>query len=531
MKRLLFEVHRWLGIVVALFMVLWFLSGLVIVYAGSLNQGKLQQRAHGEVLAPQASWLSLGEALERSADERKQATRPQVEGRRAGTGAGRGEASFAEARLVRHGGVPVWLVEDGRGRGRAISALDGSLHQADANEALAIATAWTGHPASALRHVDTADSFATLRNSEEMRPVHRVTVDDGAGRELLISARTGEVLQDSTRVDRAMYWAGNWLHVFRFFDMAGWGGARHDVLAWVSGIALVATLTGLVIGWLRWRPGWFGKPTYAEGRTQPYRAFWFRWHFWSGLIGGTAALLWAFSGFLNNNPGQIFSSGNGNREELARYQGGAVPARMLEWRPSPLADDIAADTVELSWHRLGDEAILIAHDRNGRRLAMKDAGQTRFSALALAKAFQRLAGDAQVSARTLLKDYDSYYYARPNRSTGDRPLPVIRIDINDEAGTRAYIDPLDGRLLLKQDASRRAFRWFFSALHHWDFGWLRYRPLWDVWMIAWCLLGLVLSVSATVVGWRRLARTFSRRKDAKMVAAVGTRIAVEARGE
>ena len=34
MKRLLFLCHRWLGIVLCLFMALWFLSGVVMMYVG-----------------------------------------------------------------------------------------------------------------------------------------------------------------------------------------------------------------------------------------------------------------------------------------------------------------------------------------------------------------------------------------------------------------------------------------------------------------------------------------------------------------
>ncbi|MBI5791467.1 MAG: PepSY domain-containing protein [Rhodocyclales bacterium] len=527
MKRLLFEIHRWLGILIALFMVLWFFSGLVIVYAGSLNQTRLQQRAHGEILAPAMGWLSVGEAWERSAPQRREAARTPRESR----GESKGEASVAQARMVRHAGVPLWLVDDSRGRRHALSAIDGSLHQADADEALAIAAAWVGaDKAASLRFVETADSFATLRNTDALRPIHRIALEDGSSSELLISAHTGEVLQASTRVDRGLYWAGNWLHVFRPLDLMGWGDIRHDVLAWVSGIALIATLTGLIVGWLRWRPGWFGKRPYAEGRSQPYRAFWFRWHFWSGLIGGTAALLWVFSGFLNNNPWQIFSQANAGRDEAARYQGAEKSPAMLNWRPSPLGADIVADTVELSWHRLGAESVLLAHNRAGQRQAL-DAGRPQFSEVAVASAVKRLAGEAPVAGQVVQNEYDSYYYPRHNRGIGDRPLPIIRAELADAAGTRLYIDPQDGRLLLKQDSSRRTFRWLFSALHHWDFGWFYSRPLWDVWMVSWCLFGLVLSISATVVGWRRLVRSLPLRKSSARATEAQVQLATETQNQ
>jgi len=524
MKRLLFQIHRWLGISAALFMVLWFFSGLVIIYAPALNQSKLQQQAHAETLKVESGWLSLGEAWQASAGARREAAkasrpdsvpnsgqRAQADGNHAEASSARTDAEIVDASLVRHAGLPVWLVDDSRGRRYAISAIDGSLHRTSGEEALVIAAAWADDKAVSPRLVETADQFASLRNSEGLRPFHRVALDDGAGRELIISARSGEVLQDATRVDRALYWAGNWLHMFRPLDFVGWGSARHDVLTWVSGVALISALTGLIIGWLRWRPGWFGRPTYAEGRTQPYRAPWFRWHFWAGLTGGVLAFLWVLSGFLNNNPWHLFGQASPSREEIAKYRGAEVPQSMMTWQPSPMAVWLDSTIVELSWHRLGDEAVLIAHDRSGQRIA-RDTGRASFSVFALDAAIRRIGDNARIERRTPQSDYDAYYYPRHNRSPAERPLPVIRAELDDDVHTVFYIDPADGRILARQDDSRRTFRWLFSALHHWDFGWLYQSPLWDVWMVAWCLAGLVLSVTATVIGWRRLGRTLSFRQ-------------------
>ena len=88
---------------------------------------------------------------------------------------------------------------------------------------------------------------------------------------------------------------------------------------------------------------------------------------------------------------------------------------------------------------------------------------------------------------------------------------MLRISLDDKGATRYYVDPADGRLLLRQDQSRRVYRWLWSALHHWDFGWLYLRPVWDIWMLAWIGFGLVLSVSSVVLGWRRLGATFRRK--------------------
>lgn len=515
-KRILFEVHRWVGIALALFMAMWFISGLVIVYSGSTNQTRGQQLAHAETLAPESGWLSLGEAWSSSADERKtahrgkrneqvapQAAQDQVKG-------GSKADVISDARLIRKAGVPVWLVEDGRGRRFAISALDGKLFKIDIERAQRIANAQVkGVP---IEYLDTVDFTLSSRNQQAQGPFHRFTLGDFSGTQLLISSKTGEVLQESTHLERGMYAIGNWLHVFRPLDYIGLEKERHTVIAWVSFFAVIAIIAGLIIGWLRWRPGFFGKHTYSEGRTQPYRAFWFRWHFWAGLIGGTFTLLWALSGYLNNNPWDIFSPANASREEIAKYQGEEFPALALAWKPTPLTGD-ATEAVELSWKRLSDQAVLLAYTRDGLRLPQViDGASHHFDEATLLSAANRLQTETVVSKRVLQDEYDSYYYPSKRQGSIEKPLPVWRIELEDAAGTRLYIDPQDGRLVLKQDQSRRVFRWVFSALHHWDFGWLTHRPLWDGWIVTWILFGIVLSISSVVLGCKRLRHTFRAKK-------------------
>ncbi len=531
LNRLLYQVHRWVGLVLALFMFFWFFTGLVIMYSTPTTQNRSQQLAHAETLAPEVGWLSVGEAWERSAEQRKAA---EFKAKAAGAGepktaegqAGKakdGDAavSIADARLVRSAGEPVWLVEDGQGRRFALSALDGSLRKTSPDQALKIAQNWfnanEGSGVIQAGYLETVDNPVILRNQEALRPFHRIAVGDGG--ELLISERTGEVLHASTRLDRACYWAGNWLHLFKPLESIGLGNIRHDVQLWLGFFATIATLAGLIIGWLRWRPGLGGKPTYSEGRNQPYREFWFKWHFWSGLIGGSVALFWALSGFLDTNPGKIFSTANPSKQEMVRYSGGGLPEAMRLWQPALpvlLATAVdGADVVELGWRSLGGEAVLLAHTRDGQRLQQTpDGALPKFSEAALLAAVERLAGNAKVESKTVLNEYDSYYYPRHHQSLVEKPLPVLLVQLADDAGTRFYLDPQDGRLLARLDKSARVLRWVYSALHHWDFGWLYYRPLWDVWMLIWVSFGLVLGASSLVIGWRLLKKTFAPKRRA-----------------
>lgn len=524
MKRLLFETHRWVGIVLAVFMLMWFSSGLVIVFTDTLPQTRAEQLSHLDPLKPQAGWLGLGEAWKTSAAERKAITTRSAQksdaprsGGNSGTRSGKPgkkPEAIVEARLVSIGGSPRWLVEDTRNRRFAISALDGRLIQVSPHQALDLANTWwkrDGRNAAPLQYLDTVEHVSSLRNYRQHQPFHQIGADDGQGTELLVSSKTGEVLQVSTRLQRGLYLAGNWLHLFRPLDAIGLGEYREEALKWAGFFAFAATLTGLIIGWLRWRPGWFGHATYSQGRRQPYREFWFKWHFWSGLVGGTVALLWAFSGYIDNNPFNLFSEGNIAREETNTYLGDTVPPVMLAWKPGSAPQD--PGLVELTWRRLGSQAVLLAHHTNGGRhpVAAEWVDPTLRQGEVVA-AVHRLMGDIPIQRQVLQTEYDDYYYVRHHRDPATKPLPVIRIELADQLSTHLYINPEDGRLLQRRDDRSRLYRWLYSGLHHWDFGVLYQRPLWDGWMVTWILFGLVLSVSAVVVGWKRLVLTFAPAK-------------------
>lgn len=510
--KLLYQIHRWVGLALAVFMFFWFLTGLVIMYAPQTTQTRGQQLAHAETLAPDVGWLSVGEAWDRSTGQRKDAT---SKAKTAGNAKEQSPAGIADARLVRNAGEPLWLVEDNQGRRFALSALDGSLRNVSPDQAVKIAKAWLGSIAGDVNYLETVDNPIILRNQDALKPFHRIGFGDGG--ELLISARTGEVLHESSRLDRAFYWAGNWLHLLKPLESIGLGNIRHDAQLWLGLFATIATLAGLIIGWLRWRPGFGGRPTYSEGRTQPYREFWFKWHFWSGLIGGSMALFWALSGYIDTNPGKLFAQANPSKQELARYAGGELPEAAKNWLPAlPLSQAAAvdgSDVVELSWRNLDKEAVLLAHTRDGQRLPQATGyAPARFSEAALLAAVGRVAGNAKIASQTVLNEYDSYYYPRHHQSLIEKPLPVLLVQLDDAAGTRFYLDPQDGKLIAKLDQSARVFRWLYSALHHWDFGWLYYRPIWDVWMLTWVSLGLVLGGSSVVLGWRLLKKTFAPKK-------------------
>jgi hypothetical protein len=492
MSKLLF-LHRWVGVALVLFMLLWFSSGFVIANSGSISLTRTAQLAHAQSLAPEAGWLSLGAVLRRSPVK-----------------------NVVDARLLRIAGAPAWVVDDDLGRRVALSALDGRALAIGPEQAQRIAFDWLAaeHRSAGVAWLDTTDSVVGLRNAEALKPFHRLSAADDAGTIIVVSGKSGEVLQAATRVERGLYYVGGWVHLFRPLDLLGAAEWRRDALSYAGFFAFVGAVTGVVIGWIKWKPGFFGRPTYARGRTQPYRESWLKYHFWAGLIGGVFALMWAGSGWLSTNPGQIFSQPAPSREELARFRGGDLPRVAKDWAPAPVPV-LDPTVVELRWTRLGDDAALIAYDRDGGRRALAiDGARAAFEAPALLAAAQRLAGATPIRATETIDAFDSYYSAGHGAGAIDRPLPALRVDLGDASHTALYLDPLEGRLLLRIDDSRRAYRWLYSAVHHWDFGFFAHHPaVRRIWLVLWISFGLTLAGSAVVLAWRRLRRSLPARAE------------------
>jgi hypothetical protein len=437
-------IHRWIGVALAIFMLGWFSSGLVIANSGSIAVSRAEQLAHLPLLDSRTDWLSAEASVARAARSiPENFTRGAV---------------VADARLLRLGDSPAWIVENTRGERLAVSAVDGAPIDISPKLAEEIVHNWllAENNKAGVAYLDTADTVAGVRNAETLKPFHRFSVIDGDGTILVVSAKSGEVVQAATRLERGLYYAGAWLHLFRPLDLFNAGAFRRTALTYAGAFAFIGALTGVIVGLIKWRPGFFGRPTYSQGRTQPYREKWLKYHFWAGLFAGLFAALWAGSGFLSTNPGQIFSAAAASPSQLARYYGGA-----RQGKEAPLPG-VSEKIVELRWSRLGDATILQGYDREGARQSID--GASSLDERLISAAVARLADQTAVAGRKEIDTYDSYYFS--GHGQGERPLPVWRVDLADASHSSLYIDPADGRLLLKLDDSRRSFRWLYSAVHH-----------------------------------------------------------------
>lgn len=490
-KRLVYLTHRWLGVGGCLLMLLWTVSGIVMLYVGyprllpDERLSRLPPLAAGQCCVPVEAALARTAA----ADPVLAVTLTSVAGR------------------------PYYRLTQGAGGLLMVDAVTGRL-AAEVDDAVALASARAFLPGAGtqVRGRVQDDRWTHSRALDAHRPLFAVQADDAAATLLYVSSVTGEVVLDAPLSQRAWNFMGAWLHWLYMFRE----GSRDPVWSWavivLSALGTISAITGAVVGVWRWR---FGE-RYRTGSRTPYRGRMMRWHHLTGLVFGTLLISWVFSGLMSMNPFDVFVA-KGARPDISAWRGGEVATTRVS---IPTADALRAlagvgfHACEIEWRVLAGQPYLVARDAAGSTRLLKgrqDAVEIfeYWPVPDLEAAAARLM-PAPPGRSELIARHDAYYYARRAASMyagGSRGLPALQLEFTDAGSTRVYIDVRTGDIALSLDRSQRTGRWLFNLLHSWDPQILLDRPILREVLITGSSLGLLVIVSTgTVVGWRRLAR-------------------------
>jgi hypothetical protein len=494
-RKWLILTHRYLGIVLSLLFVMWFLSGIGMIYARGMPVLTAQTRLD------RAAPLDLA--------------RVKLSPSEAAVRAGLIEPSRAVLLMLlnrpayRFGSTrPVTIYADTGERLEAIGP----------GEAAVIAARFMKLREDTIRYAGVVlrgDQW-TLEQRRQL-PLHKIVVDDNAGTELYVSQNTGEIVMLTTRATRALAWVAAIPHWMYFAPLRLNDGAwRHTVL-WTSGIGSLLALLGVALSVVQFRPA---RPFTLRrvSSSIPYAGL-MRWHYITGAIFGILTFTWVFSGLLSMNPwGWPSDDGIGDevREALA---GGDLDLSSFPQLEPAAWDRIVthASLRELEFTRIQGQFYCVARLASSPDLAIGSPllvsmnplriRQEPFSVASLVAIVRAVHPDAPIVATDLLTAYDSYYYSRDREA----PLPVVRMKFADTARTWLYLDPKFSRLVGRLNRRERLNRWIYNGFHSLDFSfWYYNRPLWDIGMIVLNLGGAAVSGLGLVLGIRRVQRAARR---------------------
>lgn len=469
--RTLVVFHRYLGIAVGILMLLWFVSGIVMMYVGF---PRLTEQDRVSALSP-IPWQACCRVADGLIPDDQQFYRVQIEN------------------LV---GLPVLRLRRPPRPDAVIDLAEGvGVRRIDLADARAIALDTVTRTAGRATVVSAAsidEDQWTIGRYRRDRPLHRFTFDDPERSTIYVSSTNGQIVLRTTSTQRFWNWLGAIPHWFYFTALRSDGLLWTETIIWSSVLGTFLTVLGLYLGIAQFRRG-------KNGTLSPYRGL-FYWHHLSGLVFGVFTLGFVASGLVSMNPWG-FLEGGGGGGETSRLEGplpkwgevrtslGAIQARPV----NAVSLTTAPFAGKLFWLATGADGMVTRFDASGNAAPLSEPE--------LAAAAGRIAGANGISAQGMLHEEDAYFFGHHDQVT----LPVYRFIANDAESTRYYLDLTSGALVGRADSTARWYRWLFTGLHRLDFAaWLRIRPVWDVIVITLMLGGVAGSATGVYLAVRRI---------------------------
>lgn len=473
--RALVLIHRWLSIPLCLLFATWFASGIVMHFVPFPALTEAERFAGLPVIDVSGVKHTPAEAVSGSNLE-----------------------SVIRVRLWQRSDGPVYLVSAASGM-KALHADDLSAADLGSGQvALAIASEHArlrglNTSAAALAELADYDQWTVPNGLDGHRPLYRVALNDSAGTELYVSSRTGEVVRDTTHGERVWNYLGSVVHwIYPTALRKDWM-AWNVTVWWLSLAAVIAALSGLVVGLFR-------LSRVRDRIVSPYRR-WHAWHHWLGLACAVFVMTWIVSGWLSMDHGRLFSTGALTRSEADRIAGMPAWGELTSTAP----ESVSPAAREIEWFAFGDrvyQRIRTGVDAQQLSAAVPASAAPSSSFLQADQVnavISRAVGGC--SSTKSVEGGDDYFTASEVVSA-----PVYRSICGD---VWYQIDGASGANLEKLDAQRRTYRWLYRALHTFDLPALMARPsLRTAMIVVLCALGVAFSITGMVITWRRLRLQF-----------------------
>jgi len=507
-RKALIYTHRWLGIVLTVAFLVWFVSGVVFVY----------------VRMP---------AL--SAEERLRRMEPlDVSTLRVGPAEAAASIGMAPSRVrvAMDNGRPVYRFHAGR-EWRMVYADTGQpLTGVSADEALALMRRYVPEHAATLRldgRLTDSDQWTLQQLIRNQMPMHRIALEDDAGTEYYVSEVAGEPILRTTTSGRFWGYMGGVLHWFYFTPLRRDADLWWHVVVWSSLAGTVMCGIGIAIG--IWRYSLSGRFRLKRVASHSPYAGWMKWHHYVGLFFGFFAGMWALSGALSLTPFAFLRGSPTTAAYREAATGGPIDLSPLTAeRVRAVAATVGRSFAprELDFFQFQGEPYFIAYRPPSAVEAPRNTDIAAATNLhidreyVLVSALRPEAGTFQSFEKERMWDvasaampgvpmqdsewisaYDAYYYDQQ----GVKPLPVLRIRYADPQQTWLYLDPQWGVIASRYESASRWNRWLYHGFHSLDFPFMYYeRPLWDIVVILLSLGGIAASVTSAWPMWRRLVR-------------------------
>lgn len=477
MKKLavyLFKAHKYTGIFISVFFLMWFITGIILIYHPYPKLDESLANAHKEVLPsslPELSWIQ-----EKSDGELQGVKISQFQGQ-----------TLIETKVK------------GKKQKFTTDSLQG-VKSVGFSTIENIAKVWCNYPMTKVDTLHKREQWVLYTKYDKELPIYKFHFEDDSKTQLFISSKSAQVLQITTSKDRFWSYIGAIPHklYFPFIRRNTEGWMTTVVVA--GSICFAAALTGFLYGlylFIRRKKvkGSFGNP---------FKTRWQRIHFSFGLVFGIFTVAWGISGIFSmaRVPQWIIKTEAPFTFEKSRLWGkNLLPTDCYKLNFNTVKEAYP-QLKEISLARFAEvPAYIIIEGSNKRYL---DASTEEVKILdipqfVIEKGFEKMYGSDVPVKVSLLDEYDNYYVNLHNTYT----LPVYKVEVDNNDRELYYIRPSDGYIKYL-NKNKKADKWLFSAIHYLNIPVIMTRPV--IWkLLMWflsagcavvCLSGIVLGVKS-----------------------------------
>lgn len=371
---------------------------------------------------------------------------------------------------------------------------------------------WCDAPVKEIDTLSKVDQWIPFERWTKQMPIYKYYFDDEQKHQLYMT-QDGNVIQFTDKVNRFWAWVGAIPHWVYFTLLRQHQTLWTKFVIWAGYIGCVMCICGFVIALIVW----FKHKKKTGVLAVPYKKRWHRWHFISGFVFGLFAISFAFSGVMSMTdlPGWLKKKRPQEEKSQMMPRRGMQRGKMLsldkylvDYREViDASDSVKAISFE-SWKN--NPYYKVTYSKSVEYIDAASVEEVKPFALTKEMVAedvqQKLPKDAKWEIE-LIDEFDSDYFARKKERA---PLPVYRVIADDAMNTRLYYNPKT--LQVKQvndDTRRRSFA--YGGLHKLEIKFLTDRPvLWHIVMFTLLIGGSFLSLTGVVLSVKLILRKIKR---------------------
>lgn len=418
-------IHKILGIILSILFIMWFLSGIVLMYHSFPKVNELDREKKFNLLHEKSPHINdYIDLLELK------------------------DSIFSTIKIYNEFGKDICLFKTKDSSYYINNPLD--LRQNDSN-CVSIAKKWVGGEIIKIDTLSSLDTWIPFDKYLSKLPIYKFYFNDTDKHQVYIASKSKQVIQRTTQKDR--FWAklGAIPHWIYFYQLR-----QHREL-WINSVIILSFLgtimviIGLILGCK------FYKTKYVKTN--------YRWHKYLGLTFGVFTLTWIFSGMMSLCSVPTWITGLSKKQitHFSPYENYSVTDFKLDYRG--VINKTKAKSIE--WVKIYGIPTYIVLTEKDQLLYIDARNDSTIQALNINDRIIKSFFDKnrfKIKDLKLISEYDNFYIDVKEKL----PLPVYKVSLNDNADSHIYIDPLSDKYSVKNKITKIHFI-LYKALHSFEF--------------------------------------------------------------